>query len=196
MLSDLLKGNSSPPPDALSDEDLVEGVKAGNRKLLNELYNRYAQKIYFKCLSLVKDKSLAQDLSHDIFIKVCTNLHKYKGTSDLSFWIYAITYNHCITHLRKAKRLRFTAIDETVDPEDHGDEELTAKMMRDIQLTQLKKLIKQLKPEEEVILLMRYQDGMNIKQIAGILQLGESAVKMRLKRCRTRIAELFNDLES
>jgi len=184
------------PPSSLSDAELVEGIGGGNRKLLNELYNRYAKKIYYKCLSIVKEKSLAQDLAHDIFIKVCTNLHKFKGTSDLSFWIYAITYNHCIAHLRKAKRIRFEVINEKLDPEDHGDEELTTKIVRDLQLTQLKKLINQLKPDEEVILLMRYQDGMNIKQIASILQLGESAVKMRLKRCRTRITELFNDLNS
>lgn len=194
MLANPLKGDS-PPPSSLSDTELVEGIGKGNRKLLNELYNRYATKIYYKCLSMVKDSNLAQDMSHDVFIKVSTNLHKYKGTSDLSFWIYAITYNHCISHLRKAKRIRFDPIDEKLDPEDHGEQELTEKLVRDLKLTQLKKLIKKLKPDEEVILLMRYQDGMNIKQIASILQIGESAVKMRLKRVRTRLAELFNELD-
>jgi RNA polymerase sigma-70 factor (ECF subfamily) len=194
MLSNPLKGNS-PPPSALSDGELVEGIKGGNKKLLNELYNRYATKIYYKCLSMVKDANLAQDMSHDVFIKVSTNLNKYKGTADLSFWIYAITYNHCISHLRKAKRIKFDAIDQQLDPEDHGEHELTEKIVRDLKLTQLKRLIKKLKPNEEVILLMRYQDGMSVKQIAAILQIKESAVKMRLKRCRNHLAELFNDLD-
>lgn len=187
---------TKPPPPTLSDADLVAGIRAGNRRLLNELYNRYASKIYYKCLSMVKDANLAQDMAHDVFIKVSTNLHKYKGTAELSFWIYAITYNHCISHLKKAKRLRFDPIDEKLDPADEGEHELTEKIVRDLKLNQLKRLIKMLKPDEEVILLMRYQDGMSIKQIASILQLGESAVKMRLKRVRNHLAELFNDLDN
>lgn len=174
--------------------ELVAGINAGNRQLLTELYNRYANKIYFKCLGMVKDADQARDMAHDIFIKVSTNLHKYEGLADLSFWVYAITYNHCITHLRKAKRLRFDAINEKLNPADEGEHELTEKIVRDMKLTQLKRLVRKLKPDEEMILLMRYQDGMNIKQIAHILQIGESAVKMRLKRVRNHLAELFNDL--
>lgn len=178
-------------PSAMSDRLLVEQIVAGKDQLLAELYNRYAPKIYYKCLSMVKNPEVAQDMAHDAFIKVSINLHRYKGTADVSFWIYAITYNHCIAQLKKDNRLRFDPIDEKVDAEDEGDHELLAKIVRDLKLTKLKRLIKQLKPEEEVILLMRYQDGMSIKQISAILKIGESAVKMRLKRVRSHLAKLL-----
>lgn len=186
---------SSPLPSSLSDEDLVARINGGSEELLNELYNRYAGKIYYKCLGMVKRKDLAQDMAHDVFIKLSTNLHKYKGTAELSFWIYAITYNHCLAQLKLAGRLQFDAIDEKIDPMDESDQELTEKIVRDLKLTQLKKLIKLLRPEEELILLMRYQDGMSIKQIATILQVGDSMVKMRLKRLRNRLAKLFKEFE-
>ncbi len=184
-----------PSPASLTDAEIVAGIREGSSSLLNELYKRYASKIYYKCLGMVKDADQAQDMAHDVFIKVSTNLDKYKGTAELSFWIYAITYNHCITHLKKEKRLRFEAIDERVDPEDGGETELAEKIIRDLKLTQLKALIKKLKPSEEAILLMRYQEGMSIKQIAGILQVGESAVKMRLKRIRIHLATLIKKLD-
>jgi RNA polymerase sigma-70 factor (ECF subfamily) len=187
--------NSLPPTSSLSDAELVEEIRSGNRELLNELYNRYASKIYYKSLAMVKDASQAQDMAHDIFVKVATNLHKYKGTADLSFWIYAITYNHCLSYLLKAKRLRFDPIKEAFSHADEGDLELTEKVVRDLQLTQLKKFIKKLKPNEEIILLMRYQEGMSIKQIASILQIGESAAKMRIARVRNRLAKRFKELE-
>jgi RNA polymerase sigma factor (sigma-70 family) len=194
MRSNPFKG-LSPPPSSLSDAELVEEIRSGNRELLSELYNRYASKIYYKSLAMVKDASQAQDMAHDIFVKISTNLHKYKGTADLSFWIYAISYNHCITYLRKAKRLRFDPINEKFNFVDEGENELTEKIVRDLQLTQLKKLIKKLKPSQEVILLMRYQEGMSIKQIASILQIGESATKMRITRVRNRLAKLFKELD-
>jgi len=120
---------------SLSDAELVARIRNGDDHLFNELYNRYAGKIYYKCLGMVKNADLAQDLAHDIFIKVSTNLHKYKGTAELSFWIYAITYNHCLAHLKSAKRLRFDAINEKIDPADEGDQDLTEKIVRELKLT-------------------------------------------------------------
>lgn len=177
---------------SLTDADLVAEIRNGNGQLFNELYNRYSARVYHKCLAMVKEKSLAKDLAHDVFIKVFTHLDNYKGTAELSFWIYAITYNHCISYLRKAKKIRFDTLDEALDSEDEGEALLTEKIVQDLRITQLDLLLKKLKPEEEVILLMRYQEGMSVKQIAAILKVGESAVKMRLKRCRGKLVELFN----
>lgn len=181
--------------NGLSDKELVAEIISGKEHLLNELYRRYSIKVYYKCLSIVKDKSLAQDLAHYVFLKVFTNLHKYQGKSDLSFWIYAITYNHTVGFLRKKKQIRFDQLTESIDAIDDGEEALTTKLLQDLQLDELKRLLKKLKKEEEIILLMRYQDEMSIKQIAAILKLGESAVKMRLKRCRNHLAELFKIMD-
>ena len=179
----------------LADRELVTAILAGKKRYLNELYHRYQDRVYYKCLAMVKDSSLAQDLAHDVFIKVFTNLHKYQGKADLSFWIYAITYNHCISHLKRARRLRFDPIHEAYDTEDEGAGTLDEKLLKELQLDQLERLLKQLKPEEEVLLILKYQEAMSVRQIAGILQLSESAVKMRLKRSRERLAKLLNGLQ-
>lgn len=177
--------------DPVTDRELVASVLDGKRHLLGELYQRYSDRVYHKCLAMVKQESLAKDLTHDIFIKIFTNLGKYKGKADFSFWVYAITYNHCISHLRRAKRLRFDALDEVDEARDHAEEELSNKLVREMQITQLDKLLQRLSPEEEILLTMKYQDGMSIKQMAKILQLSDSAVKMRLKRTRGRLALLL-----
>ena len=178
----------------LTDRELVAAILNGKREYLNELYRRYQDRVYYKCLGMIRDGNLAQDLAHDVFIKVFTNLHKYQGKAELSFWIYAITYNHCISHLKKAKRIRFDAIEDSQDPVDDGQDTLDEKLLKDLRLDQLDRLLKQLKPEEEVLLILKYQEAMSVKQIAAILQLTESAVKMRLKRARERLANLLNGL--
>ena len=75
------------------------------------------------------------------------------------------------------------------------DIELENKLLKDLQLNQLEKLFKELKADEKMVLLMRYQDGMSVKQISTSLSIGESAVKMRLKRSRDRLAELLKQAE-
>ena len=182
------------PVAQLTDRDLVAAILDGKKRCLDELYRRYQDRVYYKCLGMVKDANQAQDLAHDVFIKIFTNLHKYQGKADLSFWIYAITYNHCISHLKKARRLRFDAMPETFDAADDGAATLDEKLLKELRLDQLERLLKQLRPEEEVLLVLKYQEAMSVLQIANILQLNESAVKMRLKRARERLAKLLNGL--
>jgi len=59
--------------------DLI--VETQDDKAVEELYHRYSTKIYRKCLSFVKEVSLAEDLTHDIFIKTLLNLAKFKKKS-------------------------------------------------------------------------------------------------------------------
>ena len=184
----------SVPASQLSDEELVTAILNGARDLLNNLYNRYSDRVYHKCLAMVKEQGLAQDATHDVFVKVFTNLQKFEGKSDFSFWVYAITYNHCISYLRKAKRVRFSALDEVNEPIDQADEALSEKLVKEMRISQLERLLHKLDHEEEILLIMKYQDGMSIRQMATILQIGESAVKMRLKRTRGRLGALLKAL--
>ena len=181
----------------LPDMDIIRKVLQGERHLLEILYDRYAKKVYYKCLSITKNNETSQDLAHDIMIKVFLNLSKYKGNSDFSFWVYSITYNHCMDYLKKKKRLRFDDFESNEYEQMSTDDiELENKILKEIQLEQLEVLFKELKGNDKIILLMRYQDSMPVKQIASILNVGESAVKMRLKRGRDRLAELLKEAQN
>ncbi len=181
----------------LSDWDIIQKILLGEKQLLEILYDRYANKVFHKCLSITKDRDISKDLSHDIMIKVFLNLMKFKGTSDFSFWVYSITYNHCMDYLKKKNRLRFDNLEATSFAHvSTGDIELEHKILKEVQLNQLHTLFKELKEDEKMILLMRYQDGMSVKQITATLSVGESAVKMRLKRSRDRLAELIKDAQN
>ncbi|MCP9234851.1 RNA polymerase sigma factor [Lewinella sp. JB7] len=184
-------GNIEPTSEAL-----VHGCRSGDKECLNELYTRYADRVYFKCRSMVKDDAVAHDLAHDVFIKVFTNLDKLKNPGGLTSWIFSITYNHCVTYLRQNKRLRFEEIQPEREPADTGERELTEKMLGEIRITQLARMLDQLKEEERIILLLKYQEGLSVKQIGRLLDLGESAVKMRLKRSRAHLADLYRQIEN
>lgn len=178
--------------ERLSDRELVRLICEGQRELLEELYRRYSGKVYYKCLQLLKDGTIAQDLAHDVMIKVFTNLGKFEGRSDFSFWIHAITYNYCMSHLRKKNKLSFAqSVEEGMDIVDHNEEKLKEKILYDLQLDELERLLDQATPEDKMLLTMYYQDDLSIKQMSQILKIGESAVKMRLMRSRKRLAEKF-----
>jgi RNA polymerase sigma factor (sigma-70 family) len=89
----------------LSDEEIVERIIiTQDISLVEILYQRYADKVYRKCLSFVKEEASAEDLTHDIFMKLYLNLSSFKQKSKFSTWLYSITYNFCIDHIRKNKK--------------------------------------------------------------------------------------------
>jgi len=177
----------------LTDDQLVDlYLNKGNKEALQELCIRYEKKILAKCYSMTKSHEVSEDLRQDIMLKIIDKLHQFKGLSSFSTWIYSITYNHCIEHLRKYKRVRFDDLKDLLDiPEEVACEEVEAVFQ--LRLDRINFLLELLKPEDKAILLMKYKDGFDLKQIMVICQIsGISATKMRLNRAKNRIIALYN----
>ncbi len=178
----------------LSDEELIEEiVRSQDSRLVEVLYERYADKVYRRCISFVKEASIAEDLTHDIFIKVYLNLGGFKQKSKFSTWLYSITYNFCVDYVRKKQK------DNVVDMEDKegeiaGRDIDTADDLDHIALDRLTELLEQLKSEDKLILLMKYRDDMSIKDIQVAFDISESAVKMRIKRAKEKLKSLYCEM--
>ena len=180
----------------LTDEQVVERVLGGEQQLLEVLYDRYSAKIFHKCLSIIKDREASKDCAHDILIKIFTKLDKFQGRSTFSLWVHSITYNYCMDFLSKKKRLGLSDFSETeFEQVANDDDALESKLLQDLKLTQLEIVFEQLNADDKILLMMRYQDGMSVRDISESLGVGESAVKMRLKRSRDRLADLIEELE-
>jgi RNA polymerase sigma factor (sigma-70 family) len=190
------KPNKSSNDKQLTDEQIVERILNGEQQWLETLYDRYSVKIFHKCLSLIKDREASKDCTHDIMVKIFMNLAKFRGTSAFSLWVHSITYNYCMDYLSKQKRLDFSeAADYEYENLASDDEALELKLLQDLKLTQLETVFEQLNADDKMLLMMRYQDGMSVKEISDALNAGESAIKMRLKRSRDRLADLITSLE-
>ena len=109
QLSQVLFKKKAKPDNELSDEELVaELQRAMDADRFGVLYDRYTAKVYQKCVGMTTDKELAHDLTHDIFLKAFVNLSKFDHRSKFGTWLYSITYNYCLDHLRKRQRHRTT----------------------------------------------------------------------------------------
>lgn len=177
----------------LSDEALiVEITQKGHSDLFGQLYNRYSQKVYRKCMGFAKDHDIAQDMVQDIFIKVFDQLPKFQGKSRFSTWLYTITYNFCVEYYRKNSKHTFTDIDQQPDEIDETEEERALLSTRS---NKLKKALNQISADDREILVMKYRDQAPIKEIMDALNISESAVKMRLARARLRAKEVIDQMK-
>jgi len=174
-----------------SDEEIVWLIiNSGNQELYELLYLRYFKKVRDKCFSFLKDAKLSEEFANDVLTKAYEKIKGFKGTSSFSSWLYSITYNYCIDYLRAKKKLHYpewnsnNEIPEIIDESETDFEEASYENLLTI--------FELIHPEEKVLLLMKYQDNLPIKQIAKTLRISEDAVKMRLKRARSRVIYMYN----
>lgn len=174
-----------------SDEEIVLLlINSGNQELFEILYLRYFRKVRDKCFSFLKDTKLSEEFANDILTKAYEKIKGFKGNSSFSSWLYSITYNYCIDYLRIKKKLHYpdwnsnNEIPEIIDESETDFEEASYENLLEI--------FELIHPEEKVLLLMKYQDNLPIKSIAKTLRISEDAVKMRLKRARSRVIYMYN----
>ena len=156
------------------------------------LYDRYAAKIFSKCISLLKDEALAQDATQEIFTKIFLNLSRFEEKSQFSTWVYSVTYNFCIDYLRRKNKQDIFSEDIEKAPEledDIPDEELLQMELRPLRI-----VLEKMPDGDRAILLMKYQDEMSIKDIADMLDKTESAIKMQIKRAKEKAQRLKQEL--
>ncbi len=172
------------------DEELVRLYVETQRNLyFEELYDRYVDKVYRKCLSFVKNEAQAEDFTHDIFLRLVLKIGTFKEHAKFSTWLYSITYNYCMDQIKVIKKQAETTFDENFDLEQEYD---NAELV-EIQAQDLKKALQKIDSNERAMLLMKYQDDFSIKEIADTLNITESAVKMRLMRTKEKLRKIYTE---
>lgn len=181
----------------LSDEDLVKAIVKKNDTLLFEiLYDRYDKLVYNKCRGFSRHDDEAEDLTQDIFLKLFVKLKTFKGKSKFSTWLYSFTYNHCVNYVNRntAKKIEKQSVDtDNIKDEHYGSQEQDDADIQNLKVEKLKEALEKISPEEKMILLLKYQDSLSIKDLCGVLDIGESAVKMRLKRAKEKLVNVYNE---
>lgn len=129
----------------------------------------------------------AEDLTHDVFVKLLEHLPRLDASTDLGAWLYRVTANLALTRLRRdrslASRLGRFFTEEEEDPADPPDLALTLKEDAKGALA----LLRGLPPREAVVLTMKVVDGKSQKEIAETLQMSEGYVSKLVARGWDRI---------
>ena len=159
-------------------------------RCFNLLYQRYSGKVYAKSLTLLGDTALAEDATQEIFTKIFLNLDRFNEKSKFSTWLYSITYNFCIDYIRRKKKEKAVFSDEMERAPDLAEDDIPDKEMLELNLVQLERVLADLNPGDRAILLMKYQDGEQIKDIAEQFGKSESAIKMQIKRAKERARKI------
>jgi RNA polymerase sigma-70 factor (ECF subfamily) len=192
---------------ALSDEELVARCKLelpGNTRSYEVLVQRHMNRVYNIIFRIISDREEAEDLCQEVFLKVYHSLKKFEQQASFSSWLYRIATNCALDALDKKKRrpgtlsLTFQNKTQTFDNEENplhnqpsklaGPEESAIQAeLREC----INRVLRRLDREQAHLLVLRDFDDQSYDEIARLLDIGLSAVKMRIHRARLAFQELF-----
>ncbi len=177
----------------IPDDELIDlYLETQSQEHFSMLYDRYSDKVYSKCLSLLKNDASAQDAAQDIFLKIFLNLAKFNKKSRFSTWVYSITYNYCIDTIRRKKKEK-TILTDDENEKETPSEEVEDKEMLEMEIERLSYVLDKIPEADKVVLLMKYREGLSIKDISKAFNKSESAIKMKLKRAKNKVRKIYGE---
>jgi RNA polymerase sigma factor (sigma-70 family) len=179
----------------LSDSEVIARFRlAQDQAYFTILYRRYASKVFAKCYSMLSDEGQARDATQEIFIKILMNLTRFNEQSTFSTWLYSITYNFCIDIIRKKKKLQILFTEDVSRIKNDADEDVADSVLLEMKQERLSQVLELLPPGDKAILLMKYNDDLQIKDIAETLGKTESAIKMQIMRAKMKAQSLHDEM--
>lgn len=133
--------------------------------------------MYNLCLRMVSDKSEAEDLLQEAFVKMFRGLPSFRGQSTVGAWLRRIVINQCLNHIRK-KHPSFVALDAH-ELKDIPDEELSS---FDITADEIHRAVLQLPEGARVVCVLHLLEGYRHSDIAEKLGISESTSKSQYRR--------------
>jgi RNA polymerase sigma-70 factor (ECF subfamily) len=121
---DEVDGNKMKAAGALSDQ-ILERAKAGDGSAFEALYDAYKNQVYTRCLKMTGDIQDAEDLTQEVFVRVYRKVNGFRGDAAFSTWLYRVTFNTIMMHLRKRRieLRRICYVDDCVTRDITDDQE-------------------------------------------------------------------------
>ena len=181
----------------LTDQDLIADTLKGNTHAFGELVERYQGYVFTIIIRMVKVREEAEEVAQDTFVKAFESLASFRGESKFSSWLYSIAYRKALDRIRKNKKYKASQLLEDITESEEGNSENALHILEDKERKQqIQDCIMQLPEVDAALITLYYFEDQSIKEIAGITQLSEENIKVKLYRSRKKLFSLLQHLVS
>ena len=151
----------------------------------DEIYDLYAERLYYYCFKLTKDSYMAEDLTQTTFLKAIEKLHTFKNQSSVFTWLCTIAKNEFINELNKNKRLSYEKILDIYHENDVTNVEDIVISRHTIR--KLARIIKKLDEPFRDIFILRVYNEMSFKEIGSLFNKSDIWARVNYHRAREKI---------
>ena len=194
------------PRSEVSDEALMIRFQRGDKASFALLVRRHQSPLYNFALRQLGTSPQAEDVVQEAFVRVVQNAAEFKHEARFTTWLYAITRNLCIDHMRKRALRRHPSLDEphsTADGDGPTLGEQTADKRASVEREatsielqeRIARAVETLPEDQREVFLMREVSNLPFKEIADIVGVPENTVKSRMRYALDRLQQALSDYE-
>ena len=170
----------------------IEKVKSGQTNHFSYIVEKYQDIVFSIALKVLRNREDAEEMAQESFIKAYKSLHTFKGTAKFSTWLYRITYNNCISEVRKKKQY-FISTDD-IEVKDDSEEFDLDGIPAENRAKYVKAALEKLPEEEYTLVLLYYFEEQSIDEVSKVTKLSASNTKVKLHRARKKLYTILNEM--
>ncbi|MDQ0362635.1 RNA polymerase sigma factor [Breznakia pachnodae] len=170
------------------DEEIILKAQGGDTEAFSQIYKAYYSRVYFVAYQYFRNEEVAKDIVQETFILVYRKLKQLNEPKTFPLWIKRVTYSLCVNQSRKKQRI--VDLGESMDIDDFKDNKQVSAMevlenerIREIIFESLEMMGEPMKS----VGLLRYYEGLQIKEIAEVLQVPKGTVNSRMDSIRKQL---------
>jgi RNA polymerase sigma-70 factor (ECF subfamily) len=179
----------------MTEPELIEGILRRDRNAFQHLVNRYQRQVIKTACYFVGNMQDAEDLSQEVFIDILHSIGSFKGTSSLTTWIYRLTVNKSLNHVKKQKRREIIIRLESMfwpshDSQTHKEMEPSASQdMIDRRENRelLQAALNRLPENQRIAFVLHKYEEQTYRQITEIMKIGLPAVESLIHRAKLNL---------
>ncbi len=177
-----------PPRDPDLDIVRLAQRRTHRRAAMGVLYERFRGRVYNTAFRIVGDHGAAEDILQDVFVTLFRRIHRFKVRATFAAWVYRITVNASLDHLRRRRRGPRGSLPQLEAPPpgrgltlpEHGA------ALHDLR-SDVAVALAEVSPRLRVVLVLRYLEGLSYQEIAASLEISIGTVKSRLSRAHAAL---------
>lgn len=158
----------------------LQELESEKKAVLSDWIHEHSQMVLRTAYYYVKDQMVAEDIAQEVFLRVFKKMEEYRGESSVATWLYRITVNACKDFLR-SWNYRKLVFSQTF-LERKTDESTEQEVIRKLNENELVRKVMELPVKYREVIVLHYFEQLKSREIAELLDLKESTVRVRIKR--------------
>lgn len=179
------------PTGESSDADLVRLARSGEATAFRELVHRHQARVFQIVYRLLRDRTDADDVTQDTFVRVFRNLDRFELDRPFAPWLATIARNAALNAIAARNRRRTTSLEAGeelgIPPPRSREESPLEGVARREMVERVRTALERLPEEQRLVLTLREFDGLQYDEIAATLGIPIGTVMSRLSRARAAL---------
>ncbi|WP_186575977.1 sigma-70 family RNA polymerase sigma factor [Aquibacillus kalidii] len=168
---------------------IVDTCMNDKEQIIDQLMQAYSEGILYLVFTYVKNRTTAEDLTQEIFIKCYEKLDQFNHQASIKTWVYRIASNHCKDYLRSWHYRKIKLDEKMWDHIPSKSKQVEEEIIAKNQETSLSRAIMALPIKYREVVFLHYYEDLTLAEISKVTTININTIKTRLKRAK----ELLKD---